>query len=277
MRFGTAPLWPMLALPLILLAMSLSQFSACLALLAGTRDDDVPDQKYLDYAEDFAPYTVRLISWEPRGDDKVWEVHATATLLSDHWAITAAHMVEDAVKVEVDGREASRFIVHPKYSESVSGILGYDVALVRVEKSFGRKFYPPLSDGGEKPGAVVSIVGFGVCGPMSTGHDNQVDGCLRAGTARIDHFEPSRIICMIRRGDTPLPYGISPGDSGGPLFCGGKLAGVNSFAFGPERKPAEGDGKPGRITSKAGDGQAFARISDVREWIEETMAQGAVR
>ena len=128
------------------------------AAMAGTTDDAVPDHKFVRYAEAFASYTTRF---RGLGDDgKISE--ATATLISPHWAITAAH------------------VVHAK------------------------------------------------CG------------------------------------SSPLEFCISPGDSGGPLFAGGKLAGVNSFTMASK----------GPLKSKAGEETAHTRVSLYREWINQVMEGG---
>ena len=224
--------------------------------LAGTRDDSVPDEKYVEYGQSFADYTVKVIA--VNDDDK--PSTGTATLLSDHWAITSAHIVHDAKMASIDGHPSVEIVVHPKFESDCMGC--FDVALVRVEKPFGRAGYPPLSTGDEIEGDLCSVAGYGVHGPMTTGYDS-ADGRLRAGTARIDRFDQTRIICPISRGKSgPLPYGISPGDSGGPLFCNGKLCGVNSFTMDDVGKT---------LKSKEGEEQGFARISVLREWIEGVM------
>lgn len=229
---------------------------AILAIVqAGTRDDAVPDHRYVDYAKDFAPYTVKVYAVTEDGSPSV----GTATLLSDHWAITAAHIVHDAASATIDGHPSTKIVVHPEFDHDCMGC--WDIALVKVDKPFGREYYPPLSTGDENEGDLCSVAGFGVHGPMSTGYDS-ADGRLRAGTCRIDRFDETRVICPIERGSSPLPYGISPGDSGGPLFCQGKLCGVNSFTMADKGKT---------LKSREGEEQGFARISVMREWIEEAM------
>jgi hypothetical protein len=224
--------------------------------LAGTRDDSVPDEKYVEYAQGFADYTVKVIAVGADGKPST----GTATLLSDHWAITSAHIVHDAKMASIDGHPSVEIVVHPKFEHDCMGC--FDVALVRVEKPFGRAGYPPLSTGDEIVGDLCSVAGYGVHGPMSTGYDS-ADGRLRAGTARIDRFDQTRIICPISQdGSGPLPYGISPGDSGGPLFCKGRLCGVNSFTMADKGKT---------LKSKEGEEQGFARVSVLREWIDEVV------
>lgn len=223
--------------------------------VGGTTDDSIPDSKYIEYAKGFAPYTVAVAASGTGAAPHM----GTATLISDRWAITAAHIVSGASTVKVGERKAVEVVVHPEYSEDCVGC--FDVALVRVDESFGRDYYPPLSTGDENPGDLCSIAGYGLHGPMSSGYSSS-DGRLRAGTARIDRFDGTRIICPISRGSSPLPYGISPGDSGGPLFCNGKLAGINSFTM---------RDKGFSLKSRVGEEQGFARVSVMRDWIDEVM------
>ena len=56
-------------------------------VLAGTTDDAVHDDRYLEYARGFAPYTAKV---KVPCDGKICE--ATATLIADHWALTAAQI-----------------------------------------------------------------------------------------------------------------------------------------------------------------------------------------
>lgn len=238
-----------------LVVLTIAQAALSIALIAGTRDDSISDEKYLEYAEDFAPYTLKIIATSTDGKPSF----GTATLLSDRWAITAAHIMHDAASATIGGNKSVKIVVHPRFEDDCMGC--YDVALVKFADSFGRTFYPPLSTGDEKAGDLCSVAGYGVHGPMSTGY-NAADERLRAGTCRIDRFDDTRVICPISRGSSPLPYGISPGDSGGPLFCNGRLCGVNSFTMADKGKT---------LKSRAGEEQGFARISVMREWIEGVM------
>jgi hypothetical protein len=226
-------------------------------VLAGTTDDGVPDKKYLEYAKGFAPYTAKL---KAACNGKVCE--ATATLISDHWALTAAHVVEgsDSATLIVGDKswEVVRIVRHPQFEANGMGV--NDLAMLHTPESFGLDYYPPLSDGDEKPGDIVSVCGYGVHGKMSAGH-GEYDGKLRAGTNHIERLERSMLICSAKPRQSSLELCIAPGDSGGPLFCKGKLAGVNCVTMAPK----------GPLKSRAGEESGHVQVSLYREWIDGVM------
>ena len=91
--------------------------------------------------------------------------------------------------------------------------------------------------------------------------DLEYDGKLRAGTNHIERFERGMIVCTASPGRSRLELCISPGDSGGPLFCQGKLAGVNCVTMAPK----------GPLKSRAGEESGHVRVWLYREWIEGVM------
>lgn len=225
------------------------------AAMAGTTDDSVPDARYIEYAQAFAPYTARF-----RGRDEQGRLNeATATLIGPRWAITAAHVASGVTGITLTSgttaRPVDRVVIHPDWTDEKHG--WHDLALLHCVEPLVLGHYPTLSEGDEKPGQVVSIVGFGLHGKLSEGHSAS-DGKLRAGTQTIERFERTVIVCHAQCGTSTLEFCISPGDSGGPLFAGGKLAGVNSFTMAPR----------GPLKSKAGEETAHTRVSLYREWIE---------
>lgn len=228
------------------------------AAMAGTTDDAVPDARYIEYARAFAPYTSKFQGRD--ADGKFSE--ATATLLDPHWAITAAHVVHEVGGITLTSgtaeRAVDRVVVHPDWSDEHHG--WNDLALLHCDEPAGLGYYPSLSDGEEKPGQVVSIVGYGLHGKLTQGH-SMYDGKLRAGTQTIERFDRTVIICHAKCGTSTLEFCISPGDSGGPLFANGKLAGVNSFTMAAK----------GPLKSKAGEETAHTRVSLYREWINQVM------
>ena len=228
------------------------------AAIAGTTDDAVPDHKFVHYAEAFAPYTTRF-----RGIDADGKLNeATATLIGPHWAITAAHVASGVKGITLTSgttkRVVDRVVVHPGWDDANHG--WNDLALLHCDEPLALGYYPNLSEGGEAEGQVVSIVGFGLHGKLSEGYTTY-DGKLRAGTQTIERFERTVIVCHAKCGSSTLEFCISPGDSGGPLFAGGKLAGVNSFTMAAK----------GPLKSKAGEETAHTRVSLYREWINQVM------
>jgi len=227
---------------------------ACTPAIAGTIDDRVADSAYLRYAEGFAPYTARLEMTNAGGQRQV----ATATLIADHWALTAAHVVSGCTAVSVNGTPADEVIIHKDWKD----VFGeFDIALVRTGAPHGLAFYPPLATRRYDVGSTVSIAGYGVTGPMSVGH-NAADNRLRAGTNTILRYERHMLVCAIRRGTSPLEFGIAPGDSGGPVFAGGELIGVNSLTM----------REKGPLLSRDGEESGHTDVFEFVPWIEEVMS-----
>jgi len=228
---------------------------AASSALAGTTEDRIPDAKYLDYAEGFRPYARKVSVVESSGS----LAHSTSVVIGDHWALTAAHVVEDAATANVDGNRVTTIFVHPDFAAGEFG--WFDIAVVRCEKDFGLSYYPPLATGDEEVGDVVTIAGYGITGRLSSGYD-RLDNKLRAGTARILRFERTILVSDARTA-TALPLCISPGDSGGPWFVGAgreaRLAGISSFTMRTN----------GPLRSRAGEEQGATRVAYFREWIEQ--------
>lgn len=241
---------------------ALGLFILCWAssALAGTTDDALPDARYLAYGKGFSAYTARIIGVLPDGTTPA----GSCVLIADHWCLTAAHVVHDytrgLVHASTGTRRIERIFQHRHYDDGKYG--WYDVALVRVDRPFGLEWYPPLSSGQEAVGALVSVAGYGMTGRLSTGYTHG-DGALRAGTGRIVRFERGCIVLPAMRGGSPLPYCIAPGDSGGPLFVDGRLAGINSFTM------KEQDGT--RTRSRVGEESAHTRVSLYHDWYHEVM------
>jgi S1-C subfamily serine protease len=231
----------------------------CSPLMAGTTDDAVPDARYVEYGRSFSTYTAKVSGV---GEDRR-RASASCTLLSPVWAITAAHVVHGTTDVIVTSgtlpRAAATVVVHPDWQRDVHGL--HDLALVRCDEPLELEFFPALSAGDEHVGQVVSIAGYGLHGRLTQGHTHH-DGRLRAGTQTIERFDQSLIVCHAQGGTSPLELCISPGDSGGPLFAGGRLAGVNSFTM--ARKGTT-------LRSRQGEETAHTRVSLYREWIRDVM------
>lgn len=227
-------------------------FVLALPAAAGTIEDSVPDSRYVEYGRAFSAYTAKF-----RGTAADGRTHsATAVLIAPRWALTAAHVAEGCGGVTLTYGDRSQSIgkvlLHPEWADQ----LGYaDIALLQADADFGLNFYPSLSEGGEV-GRVASVAGYGVTGPLSYGH-TLADGKLRAGTQVVDRIERNCLICDLTRRGSVLEYGIAPGDSGGPLFVDGKLAGINSYTASPRSY----------TRSQYGEESGHTRVAMYRDWI----------
>ena len=228
-------------------------FVLALPAAAGTIEDSVPDSRYVEYGRAFSTYTARF-----KGTAADGRTHsATAVLIAPRWALTAAHVAEgcDGVTLRYSGdrsQSIGKVVLHPEWGNKI----GYaDIALLQADDDFGLDFYPPLSEGGEV-GRVASVAGYGVTGPLSYGH-RLADGQLRAGTQVVDRIERNCLICDLTRRGSVLEYGIAPGDSGGPLFVDGKLAGINSYTASPRSY----------TRSQYGEESGHTRVAMYRDWI----------
>jgi len=229
--------------------------------LAGTRDPHTPDERYQAFGEKF-PFVVEIHN--VIDCSKCNEVHAqkaSAVTIRPNWLITAAHVVKDAVAntAVVDGEDYQLpYVVWPKEFEE--GKLGWhDIALCYSPKDFNRKFYTPLYRKADENGKAVTIAGFGAHGTFETGAKH-LDNKRRAGHNRVAGEEHAVLLCRPRQqGKAPLEFLIASGDSGGGLFIGNELAGINSFVTAT-------DGKP---DSTYGDEAGFTRISLYADWIEQ--------
>lgn len=234
--------------------------SAC---YAGTRDPSVPDSKYLEYGSKHE-CVVPIYGECACGEGETHRFSASAVVISPRWVVTAAHVVngQKDVKVRVGEREfpMRRVIVNRHYKEENVGT--YDIAVCESREDMALDFYPDLYEDRDEEGKVASICGYGAIGTFGTG-SSTYDGKRRAGANVVDRLERHVMVCSVKGGrKTNLEFMIAHGDSGGGLFIGQKLAGINSFV-------STTDGKP---NSDYGDECNHTRISLFVPWIKGCIA-----
>lgn len=233
--------------------------SASMVASGGTIEDTIPDARYREYGETFAPYTRPIMGVDRDGRTP----HGTCVLISPHWALTAAHVTDGMIACTIstpDGEhEVTRMVPHPDYA----GQYGWhDIALVHTPKPFRLRRFPPLGDGTERLGSVAAAAGYGVTGRLTTGIAPE-GAALRAGTMRLVAEDRTALVCAIARHGSPLPFCIAPGDSGGGLWATAsdgttRLVGIHSCV---SRKGKE---RPRHV---AGEESVHTRVSLYREWI----------
>lgn len=209
-------------------------------VIAGTRDPQTPDSKYLDYGAKF--HNVVVIHGEEKNGSMFF---ASAVVIDDHHILTAAHVVRNAEKCFVVIDKKSYKIVDIKCHKDFDndkGLLQADIAIGYCDRKFGLDFYPELYDKEDEKFKICSICGFGLTGTFSTGAIHG-DAQRRAGSNRIDSIEGDLLICSpsLNLHKTELEFLISSGDSGGGLFIDGKLAGINSLIMCDKGKELKSD------------------------------------
>lgn len=234
----------------------------CSVCTSGTIDPYVDDSEYLKYGEHFQ-YVGRL-----EGSYKDGSLfRASAVAIDEHHILTAAHILDNAIYnscvfVLRDKQfNIPRFVKPKEFNMSNHGT--YDIALGFSKESFNLKFYPELYTDNDENGKLCCIAGYGTTGNFLIG-SQKLDGNLRAGSNLIDTIHRHLLICspspLGSSERTSLEFLISKGDSGGGLFIGGKLAGINSCVL------SDSGGIP---NSSYDDQSGHTRISRFADWINK--------
>lgn len=247
------------------IALSIASLFAIALVFAGTIDPRQSDEAHLAYGKKF-PFVAKISCTDIKSGD----LHSgSCVIISPRCALTAAHVVnggKDPYVVTDDGKkhEIERVVIHPKYDESQSGVGDLAVCLVSQAGEFSLDFYPALHSGDDEVGKVASIAGYGFKGTFHSGATNS-DGKRRAGANVIERVKDDLLVCSAGgKRKNELEFLISWGDSGGGLFIGNELAGINSFIM------SYGEGVKPR--SKYGEESAHVRISHHIEWIKKNAA-----
>lgn len=239
-----------------------------ITVFAGTRDPNTPDSRYVEFGKEF-PSVVRIKARcaetikNSKGELVKPYQYGSAVVIKPNWCLTAAHVLDgsegDPIVVDAAGKEftISKVVTHEDFKSSRIG--WHDIALCYSPENFALEFYTPLYTETDELGKAITISGFGLTGTFHSGATLD-DGKRRAGHNRIESAERCVLVCSpsASRDRFPLEFMISPGDSGGGMFIGNKLAGINSFLLATDKKP---DGT-------YGDESAFTRVSIYAKWVD---------
>lgn len=229
--------------------------------IAGTIDPNTPDNKYIEYAQQFS--SVGILTGK---SEKGYDYFASAVAIDSHHVLTAAHVVKDCQTcfflIEDSKYFVNKINYSKKYNDNLFGV--GDIALCFLDKELPLKNYPELYIDNNEKNKECSIVGFGMTGTFISGIKNG-DMKKRAGTNVIDDIDRELLICSPSKGKnkTQLEFLIASGDSGGGLFINGKLAGINSCVFKSQGSP----------DCKYGTESGHTRVSKYIDWIKECIKE----
>lgn len=240
-------------------------------VFAGTMDPNTPDANYIAFGAKF-PNVIVLTGQIPCDNpDCTVKVHTqkgSAVVIRPHWVLTAAHVVLGATEHLAMVLEDTKLIEyrlplvvpHKDFDNTTFGV--HDIALCYSPKKIEMEFYPALYAKDDELGKPITFAGWGAYGTFLTGA-TKFDDKRRAGQNKISAVVRTSLLCTPRRsGRYPLEFMIASGDSGGGMFIGNELAGINSFLMSTDSKP---DGT-------YGDESAFTRVSLYVQWIEDQIA-----
>lgn len=229
----------------------------------GTIDPNTPDDKHIKYAADFK-YVYKICG--TYNDGQLF--CASAVAIAPNWILTAAHVVENqrTCLIHKDDKAymIKEIIIHKDFEKNKFGFA--DIAIGYISEDLELDFYPPLYEDNDEIGKICSISGYGLTGTFNTGAIKS-DQKQRAGSNYIDAIDRDLLICSITNNNkTSLEFLIASGDSGGGLFIGNKLAGINSCVLAKDKNP----------NSNYGDESGHTRISNFVPWIKEIMKKKRV-
>lgn len=245
------------------------KFILCLAFMAiflglasaGTRDPNVPDNKYIEYGQQ---YECVLPIMGILNDELNSNFRGSCVVIDEYHVLTAAHIVYSSVTQHVlfDGKAypCQIIAVHALYDPKKMG--SYDIAIAKLQQPIELNFYPELYTDKDEEGKVCGLAGYGFYGTFKTGYLMQnYDNKRRAGSNIIDNVEDNVLTYSVNKGKkTSLEFLITPGDSGGGLFIDQKLAGIHSFIYATDNN----------ANADYGDVGCSTRISDYAGWIQKT-------
>lgn len=190
-----------------------------------------------------SPYIVQLSFGQNGGT-----YGCTGEAISSQWILTAQHCIDGTQWMDVYFSNSVTSPGTPIAADQIGGSSHGDVALVHLSSSKPLSSYAPLASSYSPAGGIGTIWGYG----------------LTAGGARPTHLKKATVNVV---GSSTDAYGgnaihvrgsngaSNHGDSGGPLFVGGRVVGVCST----------GDvADPGSDTHA---GSNYANLTASRSWI----------
>lgn len=233
---------------------------------------DIPDAAYLAKESDF-PALFSIYRTKAGHRDCV------ATVISQTWAVTAAHCAKDkrllgaaapagkGYSVEIGGRPVAidRVVHHPGTGTGRAP----DIAILRFASPVTHVAPVPIYRNRDELGRIIVMPGWGGTGTGKAGLGPE-DGLFRVAENVVDRVEEGRLWWKF---DAPGPNsraltleGISgPGDSGGPALVktprGWAVAGISSAQD-------TMDGPEGLY----GVEEVFVRASEFADWIDQQMS-----
>jgi secreted trypsin-like serine protease len=237
--------------------------AVAVCLTGGTINPLVDDGKHVEYGDKFVHVARIRCEGEKTDDNPTGVCMASCVIISPRHILTAAHVVRNTERWTItatDGkaRTLDRVVPHPKYGH---GNGSNDIAIGRLREPIAMDWYPAIYAGGDESGKTVAIAGYGMRGNFRDGITGS-DSKRRAGSNIVDSATGDYLICSISGPPwTTLEFLICAGDSGGGLFLGNELAGINSCIMAEGRTP----------TATYGEESVHVRLSVHRDWIREEM------